>query len=47
MFIALVVVMVSWYTLACKLIELYTFNRYNFLFVKYTSDKWFTNISSG
>ena len=47
MFIALIVVMVSWYTLACKLIELYTFNRYNFLFVKYTSDKWFTNISSG
>lgn len=27
MFIALIVVMVSWHILACKLIELYIFNR--------------------
>ena len=42
MFIALIVVMVSWYILACKLIELHTF-----LFVKYTSVKWFKKICSG
>ena len=42
MFIALIVVMVSRYILACKLLELYTF-----LFVKYTSVKWFKKICSG
>lgn len=47
MFIASMVVMVSWHILACKLIELYIFNRYNLLFVKYTSVKWFKKIASG
>ena len=41
MFMALVVEMVSWYMLLCKVVELYTLCIYSFLCINHTSIMWF------
>lgn len=43
MFMALMVVMVSQVYPISKFIQLYTVNMYSFLYVNYSSIKWFKN----